>query len=68
VLFPATDKHAAATVTVKYSDSTKFAEKDVANATESSIVVGDAVRFDGTFSNESGTPTIANVHHVGIKE
>ena len=68
VSFPATDKHAAATVTVQYSDSTKFVEKDVANVTESSVAVGDKVRFDGKISTGNGTATVTDVHIIGIKE
>lgn len=68
VSFPATDKHAAATVTVKYSDSTKFVEKDVANVTESSVAVGDKVHFDGKISTSNGTSTVTDVHLIGIKE
>lgn len=68
VSFPATDKHAAATVTVQYSDSTKFVEKDVTNVTESSVAVGDKVRFDGKLSAGNGTATVTDVHMIGIKE
>lgn len=68
VSFPATDKHAAATVTVQYSDSTKFVEKDVTNVTESSVTVGDKVRFDGKLSTGNGTSTVTDVHMIGIKE
>lgn len=67
VSFPATDKHAAATVTVQYADNTKFVEKDVVNVTESSVTIGDKVRFDGKFSDANGTPTVTDVHMIGIK-
>lgn len=67
VSFPATDKHDAASVTVQYSDSTKFLQKDTANATESSVAVGDKVRFDGTLSTDSGTLKVTDVHVIGIK-
>lgn len=67
VSFPATDKHAAATVTVQYSDTTKFVENGATNVTESSVSTGDKVRFDGTLSKDSGSPTVTNVRMIGIQ-
>lgn len=67
VSFPATDKHAAATITVQYSDTTKFVEKGATDVTESSVVAGDKVHFDGTFSANDGSPTVTNVRTIGIK-
>lgn len=68
VSFPATDKHAAATVTVQYSDSTKFVKKNASNITEASVSTGDKVRFDGKLSTSNGTSTVTDVHTIGIKE
>ena len=67
VQFPGrNDERPAVTVTVVYSDSTKFV-KDGETSSESAVTVGANVQFNGTLSTDSGSVKVSDVTRINLK-
>ncbi len=66
VSMPAKGDHPATTITVNYTDSTKFRQNKTASS-ESALAVGATVRFGGKVSTTSGVVSVSNVKFINIK-
>ncbi|MEK9155433.1 MAG: hypothetical protein AAB839_02175 [Patescibacteria group bacterium] len=66
VQFAGRNERPATTVTVVYSDSTKFV-KSGETSNEAAVTVGATVQFNGTLSADSGTVKVSDVTRINLK-